>query len=56
MNMYIITTIKAQSSEERPLTLNFKNYSIKYFCKFRLPMDGIIYREFCKFRLPIVGF
>jgi len=39
-----ITTIKAQSSEERPLTLNFENYSIKYFCKFGLPMGGIEYK------------
>ena len=39
-----ITTIKAQSSEERPLTLNFENYSIKYFCKFGLPMGGIVYK------------
>ena len=43
-NEIYITTIKAQSSEERPLTLNFENYSIKYFCKFGLPMGGILYK------------
>ncbi len=43
-NISYITTIKAQSSEERPLTLNFENYSIKYFCKFGLPKGGIVYK------------